>query len=780
MLLAIALLSGALHLPAAFPLRQDEVTVRATLSSHTASVGQPIVFTVTVRSKSAEDPLIQMPPLASGLTVVGTSTSTQLEISMPGGRTNIVETEYQLIPTRPGVYTILPATVRIGGKTFQTQRLDLTVGGSAPSRGGVGDDSPIQLHMSITPKSPYVGQQILLRLEAMIPADARFHPLRPPAYNPPAPIGFWIQDLPDPITGEVRVIDGRPFEVQTYQGAYFPLTPGTFTIPPGHLTYELRGGVFFAPESREVASDSLTVVVRPLPDAGRPASFGGAVGVFRTAGGVSHSTIAAGDALTYTLQIEGNGNLKSLPPPPFPKIPDVDVYPPSEDATLSIVNGVVGGTRTFSWVLIPRKPGTIEIPSVAFSWFDPALEKYQTEKSLPVKVTVTPAIAVATAGGDTTLAPFRLRNGSVITAFARSRAFLFAQIIPLIAFGLLLLYRRVRRAKAQGIGAQRAMFNQRIDEIDALARTDPRGFYAAAVRIVDDARAYASSDTARARADAITAQLRARLYAPETPDENVRLADARTVRQFVDELFAQTARRAAHPWRGTPGSAAMIVALIAAPVQAPSTNHFEAGVSGYVSGNYGAAVRELRSHVALHPSDATGWYDLGDAYYRVGDPGSAVWAWLHALEQQPRAADVAHNLNLLNARRAIAQVEHWFPISTAELAWLAALCWWLCIAAAIAYTLRRRKPLMIGALSLGTATALALIMLAARWVGPAAVVPAGHGAPMYAAPTRRTEVKDHLEVGDAAEIVRREGDWILVRTSSLAEGWVRASEVLPL
>jgi hypothetical protein len=51
---------------------------------------------------------------------------------------------------------------------------------------------------------------------------------------------------------------------------------------------------------------------------------------------------------------------------------------------------------------------------------------------------------------------------------------------------------------------------------------------------------------------------------------------------------------------------------------------------------------------------------------------------------------------------------------------------------------------------------------------------------MYASPTKRTDTTDRFEVGDAAEIMKREGDWVLIRTSSFVQGWVPSSDVLTL
>lgn len=773
--LAIALLSSAIS------LQQGDATVRSELSSHGTSVGQPVVYSVTIRSRSAEDPLIEMPPLPAGLQIVGTSSSTQVEIAMPGGRTNVVRQDYQIVASRPGAYTLLPATVRIGGAVYRTDKQDLSVGAGAGQRSSA--DSPIKLRTIIVPKSPYVGQQILIKLDALLAMDEHFRSVRPPSYDPPAPSGFWIQDLPDPISSDIETIDGVTTEVQTFQRAYFPLSAGRFIIPPGRLVYDVRGGVFFAPESREVFGDSIVVDVRPLPEAGKPSTFTGAVGEYKVMRGVDRSTAGAGDAVTYTLMVEGTGNVKSLPPPAFPKLDYADVYPPSEDATLRVVNGVVGGTRTFQWVIIPRRAGTLEIPAVNYSWFNPKTERYDSAGVDPIRIAVTPAVSIATAGGDTAVRPIRHRRPAGLAAFARTRTFLALQLAPLAILALVFFMRRHSGGIRAQLRATRNALTMRLVVLDAQARNDPREFYGTAIAITAEASALAPALTDRS--NALSERLRAARYAPELPSLESRLSDAVEVRGLVDAAFADARKGARN--RSRTAAPVVTAMLVSAAMAFATPAHAGIGKSGvphavrlYEQHDFRGAAAELSKVVAVDPSNSTAWYDLGNAYYRGDDPGRAAWAWLHALQIEPRSKDVAHNLTIVNARRATAAVQSWFPVSSAELAWLAAGCWWLCILAAIVHVVRPRSVTRIGGLLMATACATTLIMLTARWVGPDVVVPVGHGASLYSAPTTRTDVRDPFEVGDAAQIIRRQGDWLLVRTSSLEEGWVAVRDVLTL
>ncbi len=44
------------------------------------------------------------------------------------------------------------------------------------------------------------------------------------------------------------------------------------------------------------------------------------------------------------------------------------------------------------------------------------------------------------------------------------------------------------------------------------------------------------------------------------------------------------------------------------------------------------------------------YYNLGNAYYRMGEVGYAVWAYEKGLQFEPRNRDIKHNLELTNTR----------------------------------------------------------------------------------------------------------------------------------
>jgi hypothetical protein len=221
----------------------------------------------------------------------------------------------------------------------------------------------------------------------------------------------------------------------------------------------------------------------------------------------------------------------------------------------------------------------------------------------------------------------------------------------------------------------------------------------------------------------------------------------------------------------------MLMIGASAVAYADARTDFASGVAAHQRGEHATAVSHSTRYVAQAPDDASGWYDLGVAAYRAGDPGRAIWAWLRAYEHSPRARDVAHNLAVAGGGEAAAAKSFWVPLSTAELRIATAVCWWLLLLVLSIHVLRPAKVLRIATIVFLVAGVACGGGLIARVTAADMAVPFGRGADLYAGPTARTESVGRLEAGGAARVVRRENDWLLVRSPSLLEGWVRASDV---
>jgi len=132
------------------------------------------------------------------------------------------------------------------------------------------------------------------------------------------------------------------------------------------------------------------LVVKSLPEAGKPKSFQGAVGNFQFKTFLNKREVRQNGTLRLTMMIEGEGNIGTLSRPELPELAGVKVY--ESDSSVQVIphGGRIGGRKTFEVTLIPRRSGTLQIPPIEFSFFNPQVSSYFIQKSTPFTVEVLP------------------------------------------------------------------------------------------------------------------------------------------------------------------------------------------------------------------------------------------------------------------------------------------------------------------------------------------------------------------------------------------------------
>jgi hypothetical protein len=87
--------------------------------------------------------------------------------------------------------------------------------------------------------------------------------------------------------------------------------------------------------------------------------------------------------------------VKALPPPKLPALDGAEVYPPTEDAAVEFDDEMAGGSKHFTWVIVPSTGGRLTIPAIDYAFFDPSARAYRTARS--------DSMVLAVAGGTTPL-----------------------------------------------------------------------------------------------------------------------------------------------------------------------------------------------------------------------------------------------------------------------------------------------------------------------------------------------------------------------------------------
>src|SRR5437868_10546780 len=236
--------------------------------------------------------------------------------------------------------------------------------------------------------------------------------------------------------------------------------------------------------------------------------------------------VQVGDPITIKAAIAGRGNFDRMNAPELSDERGWHKYPPSSNFKQDDDVGI-SGTKTFEMVVSPNEKLTT-IPPLAFTYFDPAKEKYVTLQSEAMPLIVegnapaapniagtTPGVSAAPSPGGEQKAQDILHQinerGKIVLTFAplyTQRGFWLAQLLPLtLALGL--LFWKVQNVRASNRAALRAaQLKHERDELLRKLRRDqlaPREYFSDASRVVQLKAALKQMNIEPATVDAETA-----------------------------------------------------------------------------------------------------------------------------------------------------------------------------------------------------------------------------------------------------------------------------------
>ncbi len=238
--------------------------------------------------------------------------------------------------------------------------------------------------------------------------------------------GFWTQDfdIPKEAKPVEEVLNGKKYQVFLLKkSALFPQQAGTLELDPaeakgvariiqqvkrklsemmdpfGNGTLMMNDPYFnnayyttqgYRDVEVNIKSNPLKITVTPLPDKGKPADFGGAVGRYTLSSKIDKPDLTTDDVATMTLTISGSGNFKLIESPKFELPNGLNTYDPQIVDTITGRSTTITGSKIFSYVITPHTPGDYEIPAIPFSYYSTEKNSYITEYTQPIKIHVKP------------------------------------------------------------------------------------------------------------------------------------------------------------------------------------------------------------------------------------------------------------------------------------------------------------------------------------------------------------------------------------------------------
>lgn len=368
------------------PAIADEPRVSGSLSSATASVGESVEYTLTVRG-GRPDPEPAFPSM-DGLDEQGVGQSSSTIIS--GGSVNHTVTyTFRVVPRREGNFTIPPIDVTVEGRKMKTQEatLKVTPGEKAMT---AGDFAFGEIHLS--KNTAYVGEDVPIEFYYYLDQSARWNANQAPNLTGD---GFTARRVIQSGNSEVEV-GGKSYARLTLRTVITPSKAGKFSLGPaimkfGYSKQEKRlytpfGPGFSSPQELDVSAPAVDLEVKPLPVEGRPKDFTGAIGKFEFRAQGQPAQIKFGEPVSMILSITGRGNFERISAPPLADPAGWRTYPP-EDKFQPNDQLELAGTKQFTVSVVPEvKKDTM--PVFSFSYFDPETAKYVTITSQAAPLTM--------------------------------------------------------------------------------------------------------------------------------------------------------------------------------------------------------------------------------------------------------------------------------------------------------------------------------------------------------------------------------------------------------
>ena len=307
------------------------------------------------------------------------------QISIINGDTTISTShQYQLSPIKPGTFTLGPATVEVNGKEFTSNTISIKVGGTTniPNK-----DRNYYVEAFLDKKEAYLGEQVIYTFKLFNKVQLYNSTLEIPKFD-----GFISESLGSE-KSIIKIINGVRWKETEIKTLLIPTRTGDFEIPPASINAKLIvSQSFFGAETKPVRliSETVKIKIKELPLTNKPANFLGLIGEFDIKASIEKNNIKRGESTTLTLEISGIGDSQDFPEPAI-KTNDFKIYNDKPTFNKTIQGDQIKSVKTFKKAIVPQKAGTIMLPAIEITFFNPISGKYESRSTQAISINVLPS-----------------------------------------------------------------------------------------------------------------------------------------------------------------------------------------------------------------------------------------------------------------------------------------------------------------------------------------------------------------------------------------------------
>jgi hypothetical protein len=334
------------------------------------------------------------PPEFDNFQIIG-GPNQSIKTSYVNGERKFSKTySYFLKPLKKGKLKINQASIEIDGEIYKSLQLEVLITDSvkqpSDSITQYYNDDDIELRALISKGSPYLNEPITVVYKLYYKAPINISDAR--ETETPKFKDFWSQTIKIPqLKVERDIYKGQNYNVVEWRKVVlYPQKVGELEISPLSLNLVLDvptdkrdffGNVIYDQTSQMISTGMRRIIVKDLPQLGKPDSFSGAVGNFEFDVILNKNSLRATESFQAELKVKGNGNLKLFDLPNILVPNSMELFEPEREELISTNLSGMSGSVSKSFTVIPRFQGNFPIEEVEFSYFDPNTEKYKVLKS---------------------------------------------------------------------------------------------------------------------------------------------------------------------------------------------------------------------------------------------------------------------------------------------------------------------------------------------------------------------------------------------------------------
>lgn len=388
-------------------------------------IGENQVWTITVTVQNEQLRSFDNFPDIESFRKRGTSSQSTTNI-INGQVSSSQSVTMTYSPTKRGVFTLAPFRMKVNDKMVSSNGKKIKVTAPVQSQQrdpfasffdrspaddffGRGDTEFLDvkddafLALTTSKDEVYVGEGFNASLSLFV-AEANQAPLQfydlekqvPEILKKIKPANCWEENFKiENIEGMPVTIGGKNYvQYKIYQAAFYPLNTEAVVFPAVGLQmikYKVAKNPSFFGQNRQedyktFYTKEKTIRVKDLPP--HPLKDVVAVGDYHLDERMRSTNLETGQSAAYEFNVYGEGNISAINKPSVTTDGEFEFYEPNVRQDINRQNNRVTGTKSFSYFLIPKEPGTYKLKDyMRWVFFNTSTKKYDTLKSaLTVRV----------------------------------------------------------------------------------------------------------------------------------------------------------------------------------------------------------------------------------------------------------------------------------------------------------------------------------------------------------------------------------------------------------